>query len=315
MLRYITRKAFLTIKLTLLLIFHSIVFAKTKVLFALPSVPGDPFWDVVVRGAKDAAVIHDVDLEIMNYIPDNIDDELHILDLALSKPSNATMVVLYYQSPKLLKSLQKYTSSDHILQIVNSGESALAKVNITGNYIGSNDYQAGFVMGQGLAKVHVSNIMFITHLSPNNAVVAQRVAGLQAALSNAKITVLDVSDKEDPVSAMRESVAKSHSDTIAVLGPKSFNDYVKAVNLKKGATPIKNFVSFDLTKPIADSIRSGHTLFTIDQQPYLQGYYAVANSDLYKKYKVHPVGSIMTGPQRIYASQIDDIYDDLGITR
>lgn len=311
----LTRKVLLVIKFTLVIIFNSIVFAQTKVLFALPSASGDPFWDVVVRGARDAATIHDVNLEVMHYTPNNRDDELHILDIALSKPSNATMVVLYYQSPKLLKALQKYTAADHIVQIINSGESALAKVNITGNYIGSNDYQAGFVMGQGLAKVHVSKIMFITHLDPDNAVVAQRVAGLQAALRNAKIMVLDVSGKKDPVSTIRAKVAKSHCDTIVVLGPKTFNEYVKAVNLKKDATPVKNFVSFDLTKPIADSIRSGHTLFTIDQQPYLQGYYAVANSNLYEKYKVHPVGSIMTGPQRIYASAIDDIYDDLGITR
>ena len=310
-----TRTVLIVVKLILLLIFQSSVLAKTKVLFALPSVVGDPFWDVVVRGAKDAAMIHDVDLDIMHYKPDNRDDELHVLDIALSKPSNATMVVLYYQSPKLLKALQEYTATDHIVQIVNSGESALAKVNIIGNYVGSNDYQAGFVMGQGLAKVHVSKIMFITHLETDNAVVAQRVAGLQAALRHAKIMVLDVSGLKDPVPTIREKVAKSHCDTIAVLGPKSFNDYVKAVKLKKDATPVKNFVSFDLTKPIADSIRSGHTLFTIDQQPYLQGYYAVANSDLYQKYKVHPVGSIMTGPQRVYASAIDSIYDELGITR
>ena len=309
------RKKVCNIIFLLFLILSTVIQAKTKVVFALPSVIGDPFWNVVLRGATDAANAYDVDLEVMNYIPTSRADELHVLDLALSKPATATIVVLYYQSPELLTALQRYTDKDHIIQVINSGESALAKVNIQGNYVGMNDYSAGFVMGQGLSKVHVSEIMFITHLAPDNAVVAQRIAGIQAALRHAHIMVFDTSSLKDPVAAIRKKVEESHCDTIVVLGPKSFNDYVKAVDLKKDATPVKNFVTFDLTQPIANSISSGHTLFAIDQQPYLQGFYAVVNSDLFAKYKLYPVGSIMTGPQRVYASMVDSIYNKLGETR
>ena len=45
---------------------------------------------------------------------------------------------------------------------------------------------------------------------------------------------------------------------------------------------------FDLTQDIIDGIEKGTITATVDQQPYSQGFYAVAQLALYLKYGLYP---------------------------
>ena len=60
---------------------------------------------------------------------------------------------------------------------------------------------------------------------------------------------------------------------------------------------------------------AGKIKVAIDQQPYLQGFYAVTNAALWNQYMIHPIGPIMTGPQIITPSIIPSIYNEIGRTR
>jgi simple sugar transport system substrate-binding protein len=303
------------VKLIIAISISPIIFANTKAVFAVPANPGNPFWDIVLRGASDAAKERNVELEVMHYMPNMEEIEIHVLDLALSKPADALIAVLYYQAPKLLKALEKYTADNRVVEIINSGSTALAKANIIGDFIGSNDFQAGFALGKGLADIHINQMTVITDITRTNPAVKKRLAGIKSAVSYAKMKVLDISRSKRPDLAIRNNLKKNTSDTIILINGRTFDYYAKAVKLNKKSSSERNIVAFNLTKKIADSLLSGHTLFTVDEQPYLQGYYGVLNADLYTKYKVKTLHAIMTGPQRIYATDIGPIYDQIGITR
>ncbi len=294
------------------------VLAAKKVVFALPSESKDNFWQVVVNGCRDASRSLDIELEILEYMPESITSEKNVLDLALSRPSDATVLVLYHQTRELIAALEKNQTQDHILQIINSGESVLAKSNLQANYIGMNDYMAGFTMGQGLVKVSPSKILFISHLPEDTSVSQARYSGIQAALPEAEFVYLYVSEtgSDNPVEAIKHILKKQGDiDTITTLGQKSLHYLVQALELNNKSTVVRNIATFDLNHEIADLMLAEKILFTIDQQPYLQGYYAVANASLFANYRLHPFGSFLTGPNILYPHDILPIYSYIGVTR
>jgi simple sugar transport system substrate-binding protein len=67
--------------------------------------------------------------------------------------------------------------------------------------------------------------------------------------------------------------------------------------------------TFDLTPDVLAAVRDGHLLFAIDQQPYLQGWLAVALLTKYLETKAMPGGGeiIRTGPSFVTRETAADI--------
>ena len=78
-----------------------------------------------------------------------------------------------------------------------------------------------------------------------------------------------------------------HPETKAIIGLGSTPLTVapKAIEEAKMQIPIGGF---DLTLDIIDGIEKGIITATVDQQPYSQGFYAVAQLALYVKYGLYP---------------------------
>ena len=292
--------------------------AAKKVIFALPNENQDPFWQVVVNGCRDASATLGIELEILPYTPESITDEKNVLDLALSQPSSATVIVMYRQTPELIAALHRSQTPDHILQIINAGESALAKSDLKANFIGMNDYVAGFTMGQELIKLAPRKILFISHLPQDTSVSKARYSGLNSALPSTEVVYLNTSGTatKNPIDTIKHALRKHGDiDTIVTLGPKSLHHLVETLGLNADSNTVYNITTFDLTLEIADLMLAGKLLFTIDQQPYLQGYYAVANASLFADYRLHPFGSFLTGPTIVYPHDILSIYPYIGVSR
>ena len=65
---------------------------------------------------------------------------------------------------------------------------------------------------------------------------------------------------------------------------------------------------FDLTPAILEQIKKGNIDFTIDQQPYLQGFIPVVQLTLYKRYGIMP-SSMDAGAAIIDASKVDQVME------
>lgn len=289
---------------------------RNQVLLAIPAKIEDPFWNLVQNGARDAAKIHGVDLQTFNYSALSMSDELHALDLVISKPVESLILVKYYESNKFIESLKKHSHGSHFLQIINSGSSIFAKSDVLGNFTGMIDYHAGLAMGKALLEFSPRKILFITHLPLDNATTKSRLVGLRASLpGKADIQTVFI-DSEDEATRQLKALDSNDQaiDTVIFLGPVSFQHFVKATQLMP-TWQQKTLATFDLTRQIADYMLAGKIKIAIDQQPYLQGFYAVTNAALWNQYMIHPIGPVMTGPQIITPSIIPSIYNEIGRTR
>ena len=68
-------------------------------------------------------------------------------------------------------------------------------------------------------------------------------------------------------------------------------------------------VTFDLNADVAKQVQDGKILFSVDQQPWLQGYMAVDSLWFYltNKNDLGGGGPVLTGPSFVDSTNIEDI--------
>ncbi|MGH7921529.1 MAG: substrate-binding domain-containing protein, partial [Candidatus Dormibacteraceae bacterium] len=84
-------------------------------------------------------------------------------------------------------------------------------------------------------------------------------------------------------------------DTVMALGSPGFQGAMAALQAAHLVGKIK-VASFDTSPDILNAVKDGKALFTINQQPYLQGYLAVEVLAQQIRLGIHPVGIVQTGP-------------------
>ena len=79
----------------------------------------------------------------------NLADELHALDIVLSKPVGSLILVKYYDNNTMIESL-KVLALFTFLTDDQLGSSIFAKSDLLGNFTGMLDYNAGLALGKEL---------------------------------------------------------------------------------------------------------------------------------------------------------------------
>ena len=84
-----------------------------------------------------------------------------------------------------------------------------------------------------------------------------------------------------------------------------------AQQAKTDAGSQANIVTFDLNADVAEQIDSGGILFSVDQQPYVQGYMAVTALwlNLTNRNDLGGGGPVLTGPSVVDESNIGPIVE------
>ncbi len=90
-------------------------------------------------------------------------------------------------------------------------------------------------------------------------------------------------------------------DAVMTIGPGDADSAASAL-ASAGKAKTVALGSWDLSTNILNRIKSGKQLFTIDQEPYLQGYYGVLVGFQYAKFGIIPSSPIPTGPNVIVKS-------------
>ena len=114
-------------------------------------------------------------------------------------------------------------------------------------------------------------------------------------------------DDSAVVSTLQAKLSQDKSiDYIITLGAPIAIDALKAVD---SASSSAKLVTFDLNAEAATDIQSGKIEFSIDQQPYVQGFMAVTSLYLYIK-NGNDIGggkAVLTGPSFVDKTNIDKI--------
>jgi simple sugar transport system substrate-binding protein len=271
----------------------------------------DPFFGALKKGADDAA--RDLNVSLTYQPADISAPELgKALQAAVaSKPDGLAVGNWFPQA-----------ENPHIRKAADAGTPVIA-VNAaprdwptTGALalVGQSDYEAGVLAGQRLADAGAKTVMCVNH-APGADNLEQRCGGLKESLTKAggTTTVLNIpyQDSSNPgkvQQAIEGALAGGKNvDAIFTLAAGIADSAVRAV--KAGDSKDIKIGTADLSKPVLTHIKNGDLVFAIDQQPYLQGYYAVAILAQEIKYGLHLVGQVATGPVAITKDTVDRVIE------
>lgn len=253
--------------------------------------PGDTFWDIVRKGAEEAAAKDNVELQYLSdpeggrqaqLIEQAIDQGVDGIAVTLAKPD------------ALAGALKKAEDAGIPVVSLNAGEDRSAELGAI-THFGSNEKLAGEAVGDRLAtegyKHPICVIQEQGHVGLEN-----RCAGVKAKVPDTEVLYVqgtDMTQVESTVTAKLQ--ATKDADVVIGLGAPFTLTILKAIS---GSSSDAKVASFDMNAELAQKIVDGDILFTVDQQPWLQGYGAVDALWLNKRggFEIGGGQPVLTGP-------------------
>jgi simple sugar transport system substrate-binding protein len=263
---------------------------------------GDTFWDKIKNGAEQAAKDTGVTLKYSND-PEAPKQAVLIQNAVDSKVSGIATTLV---TPNALAGSVKAATDAKIPVIgFNSGIDAYQKLGAL-MYFGSDETLAGTTAGRRLAGQGVKHPLCVIQQTGSVALEA-RCAGVKSAIAGTENIQVNGADDAAVTTTLQAKLSQDKSiDAIVTLGAPQAIDAIKAKD-QSGSTA--KLVTFDLNAEAAQNIKDGKILFSIDQQPYVQGYMAVTSLYLNLK-NGNDIGggkAVLTGPSFVDDSNIDKI--------
>ena len=264
--------------------------------------PGDTFWDKIKAGAQQAAKDTGSTLKYSND-PDPAKQATLIQNAVDSKVDGIATTLA---TPDALEGAVQSAVSAKIPTVAfNSG---IDQYKDTGAlmYFGSDENLAGSTAGERIAADGAKHPLCVIQAAGSVALEA-RCAGVKSKAPATENIQVNGADDSSVVSALQAKLAADPSiDYIVTLGAPIALDALKAMDQ---ASSKAKLVTFDLNAEAAQAIKDGKIQFSIDQQPYVQGYLAVNSLYLNKKNgnDMGGGGPVLTGPSFVDSTNIDVI--------
>ncbi|WP_229070016.1 substrate-binding domain-containing protein [Actinoplanes sp. DH11] len=264
--------------------------------------PGDTFWDKIKAGAQQAAKDTGVTLKYSND-PDAGRQAVLIQNAIDSKVNGIASTLV---TPDALAGAVK-SATDAGIPLVgfNSGIDQYARLGAL-MYFGSDENVAGTTAGQRMQEAGAKHPLCVIHQQGSVALEA-RCAGVKSAVAGTENLQVNGADDAAVVATLQAKLAQDDSiDYIVTLGAPVALDALKAMEQAGSSAKL---ITFDLNIAAAEQIKAGKIEFSIDQQPYVQGYLAVNSLYLHLK-NGNDIGggrAVLTGPSFVDASNIDTI--------
>ncbi|WP_455678982.1 sugar ABC transporter substrate-binding protein [Streptomyces bacillaris] len=266
---------------------------------------GDTFWDIVQKGAEQAAVKDNI-----NFLYSHNDEgnqQAQLVQTAIDKKVDGLIVSL--AKPDAMKAVvAKAVKAGIPVVTVNSG-SAESKEFGALTHIGQDETIAGEAVGDELNERGRKKALCVLH-EQGNVGHEQRCAGAKKTFDGTMQNLyVDGTNMPDVTASIEAKLQSDKSiDAVVTLGA-PFAD--AAVQAKQTAGSKAEINTFDLNAKVATGLQTEKLGFAVDQQPYLQGYQAVDLLWLYR-YNRNVLGggqSVLTGPQIITAADADALAD------
>ncbi|PCG86602.1 sugar ABC transporter substrate-binding protein [Streptomyces sp. WZ.A104] len=266
---------------------------------------GDTFWDIVQKGAEQAAVKDNINFLYSHN--DEANQQAQLVQTAIDKKVDGLIVSL--AKPAAMKAVvAKAVKAGIPVVTVNSG-SAESKEFGALTHIGQDESIAGEAVGDELNERGRKKALCVLH-EQGNVGHEQRCAGAKKTFDGTMQNLyVDGTNMPDVTASIEAKLQSDKSiDAVVTLGA-PFAD--AAVQAKRTAGSKAEINTFDLNAKVATGLQADQLGFAVDQQPYLQGYEAVDLLWLYRS-NLNVLGGgrpVLTGPQIITADDAEALAD------
>jgi len=265
---------------------------------------GDTFWDKIRAGAQDAATEHGIDLKYSNN--ENGPEQATLVQNAIDSKVSGIAVTLS-NADAVIPVAKKAADAGIPVVAFNQGfdqyKQAGAKM-----YFGSDEDLAGQTVGQRIAAASGGSGKALCVIQAQGSVALEtRCAGVKKTFPNTENLYVNGADKPAEQASIGAKLQQDKSITYVVtLGA---GDALAALNAKADAGSNTKVVTFDLNPDAAKAIKDGRIGFSVDQQPYVQGYMAVTSLwlNLTNGNDIGGGKPVLTGPSFVDATNIDQI--------
>jgi len=270
-------------------------------------VPGDSFWDLIRKGAQAAADKDNIELRYSNdpeapnqanLVQSAIDSKVNGIAVTLPNPAALTPVV------------QKAIAAGIPVVALNAGDRDWQKTGALA-FFGEPEVLAGEFAGTELNKIGAKHALCVIQ-SQGQVQLEDRCQGLASKFSGTSDKLYaEGTDTPSYVSLVTAKMRQDPSiDAVVTLGP-ALGVAVQQELEQQGSKA--KVATYAFNNDLIPLLQNGKVAFTIDQQPYLQGYLSIDSLWLYKKNKsvIGAQQSVPTGPVVIDQSNIGDIAQDV----
>ena len=264
--------------------------------------PGDTFWDKIRNGAEQAAKDHNITLKYSND-PDAGNQATLVQNAVSSKVDGLATTM---PNPEAIgPAAQKAVEAGIPTVAFNAGGDTYKDYGIL-MYFGSNEDLAGQTVGSKLTQDNAGKTICVIQ-EQGQVQLEARCAGV--AKTDPTTENLFVNGRDLP-SVQQTIGAKLQQDpsitNIVTLGADIALASQKAI---ADAGSQAQVATFDLNADVAQQIKDGGIAFSVDQQPYVQGYLAVTSLwlNLTNGNDIGGGGPVLTGPSIVDDTNIDPI--------
>jgi simple sugar transport system substrate-binding protein len=275
--------------------------------------PGDPYWAVVAKGAQDAA--EKLKVKVIFSAPDRPGDiagQVQLLQAAASSRT-AGIITTIPNAQAFSAPIQQAVKKGIPVIAVNAREEHRNAIALPyAAYVGQDEYASGKQVGersiQSFGLKSGDNTVVLIH-EPGVSSLELRTKGISEALKKAGVKTSSLDITENPTKAMGilQSYLNSHPDTKVVftLGSLGLTPAAKVLRDQHLDGKI-HLTAFDVDPIALDLIRKNVLDFTLDAQPYVEGFMSVVQIYLAARYQATPV-DVNTGAAFIDKTNVDKL--------
>ena len=277
-------------------------------LFEIQSSPSDSFFVPVVNGAKAAAAIAGLKLQIQ-YASNDDTTEVNQVNTAIA--SGVAGVALSIPDPGLNKVVCDARTRGIAVVAFNIDGASGQGASCVQAFVGQDFVQSGELIAQRmiqLGQIKPGDHVFCPVEFPAQVYAVQRYQGVKQALATIGATCDELGTGVDfgPAKATMISYLLGHPNTAAIIGlGHTPLDQAPAAAKQVGKNiPVGGF---DVTSDILSAIKSGSITATVDQQPYIQGFQSVMQLALYLRYDIAPANINTSNGALIDKNNVDQV--------
>jgi simple sugar transport system substrate-binding protein len=266
---------------------------------------GDAFFDVIKKGAQEAADKDNVEFKYSSsgevptqstFIQNAIDSKVDGIAVSLPDPDALAPVI------------QKAVAAGIPVVAFNAGDRAWQKTGALAFY-GEPEVLAGEFAGTKLNELGSTHTLCVLQ-AQGQVQLEDRCSGIASKFGGTTEKLYaNGTDTPQYVSTVSSKLRQDPSiDSVVTLGP-ALGVAVQQQLEQDGSTA--KVVTYAFNNDLIPLLQNGKVAFTIDQQPYLQGYLSIDSLWLYHKNKsvIGAQQSVPTGPVVIDQTNIGDILD------